>query len=351
MANIPISVQSNIQIPGRALYIDLQGKLYISRLYDIFRSDDGGAAWQLDCSVPRSGIKPFLARNSLAARLLRYNIPVLRIMDDGTRIAVAREGIFRAGQNETTMTQVFRIARGSRPMNICVDGQRVLFGEYGDCYKNVEVYIYVSEDGGRTFDVGYTFPRGSIRHVHNVMLDPFLNHYWVFVGDYNNHPGIGAMSKDLKSIEWLRRGDQKSRVMSAILQQDEIIYGTDSDIERNFIVRMEKSSGRIREVHEVEGSSLYATAFGSVFAVSTCIEHNPACPSKECSIYVSRDGDVWKRIQPHKKDRYSYTLFQFGTLVLPFARNEQPKGMFSGQAVVGAHDCVTLVNYDDNEAF
>src|SRR3972149_3279780 len=341
-----IPVQVHGQVPGRALYIDRQGRLYISRLYDVFRSDDGGVTWQLDCTIPRVGIKPMLARSTLVARLLRYNIQTFGIMDDGTRIAVAREGIFRAAPNEVQMTQVFRIRRGSRPTNICIDGQRVIFGEYGDDYSKLQVYIYISEDGGRSFEVGYMFPRGNIRHVHNVMLDPYLDHYWVFVGDYDAQPGIGAMSKDLKTIEWLRRGDQKSRVLASIIQKDELIFGTDSNIEQNYIIRMEKSTGRIREVQEIEGSSLHATVFGGVFAISSSVEPNPVSPSHECSLYISRDGDTWSRIQSHRKDLYNFTLFQMGTLVLPIACNAQPKGMFSGQAVVGAHNLVTLLSFD-----
>jgi hypothetical protein len=351
MTDLSIPVQTRGQMPGRALYIGRRGWLYISQLYDIFRSEDDGITWQLDCTIPRLGIKPILARFPLAARLLRYNVTVLRIMDDGARIAVARGGIYRAEPNQVQMTQTFQIHRGSRPMNVCIDGRRVIFGEYGDSYKNLEVHIYVSEDGGRTFEVGYTFPRGGIRHVHNVLFDPILDHYWVFVGDYGVQPGIGAMSKDLKTIEWVRRGDQKSRVMGAILLQDEIIYGTDSDIERNYIIRMEKRSGRIREVHEIQGSSLFATKFGPVFAISTCVEPNPSCPSNECSIYLSRDGDAWQKALSHRKDRHNPLYFQYGTLALPYSYQQKPLGMFSGQAVVGAHDRVSLVTFDDREAF
>ncbi len=189
-----------------AQYIDAQGRLYISRLYDIFRSDDGGAVWQLDSAVPISRYKHTLARSPLVARLLRYNVAVFQIMDDGTRIAIAREGIYRADPGESQMSLSFRIKRGSRPMNICVDGSRVIFGEYGDSYKDLEPYIYVSEDRGRTFEVAYTFPRGSIRHVHNIIVDPYGDHYWVLVGDYDTQPGIGVLYKDLKTIDWLRAG-------------------------------------------------------------------------------------------------------------------------------------------------
>jgi hypothetical protein len=347
MTNLAALVQVRRQIPGRALFIDPKGTLYISRCYEIYRSEDGGATWRLDCSIPQILIKSALTRIPLAERLLRYNITLLQLMEDGARIAVAREGIYRAEPGETEMKLTFPIKRGSRPLNICLDGQRVLFGEYGDIYKNLEVFVYVSEDGGRTFEVAYTFPRGGIRHVHNIVLDPYSNHYWVLVGDYGEQAGVGAFSKDLKTMEWLRRGDPEFRVVGAIVKPDCLLYGTDSDLSRNFILRLDKQTAKVSKLLEVEGSSLYATSFGPIMAISTCVEPNPCCPSKECAIYLSRDGDSWRRIMPHRKDWFHHNLFQYGALVLPYSYSQQPIGMFSGQAVVDAHNLVTLLDFDN----
>jgi hypothetical protein len=296
------------------------------------------------------GWKSLAALTDLGARLLRYNVAAFRVLEDGSRVAVARDGLYRAGPDEVQMTRVFRITRGSRPLNFGVDGSRLLFGEYGDDYSNMEVHLYVSEDWGRTFEVCHTFPRGSIRHVHNVIYDPYQNHYWVFVGDFDEQPGIGVLSRDLKNLEWVRRGDQKSRVVQAIIKQDCMFYGTDSEVERDYIIRMEKHSGRIDIIREVEGSCLYAAAFGPTLAISTCVEPSPHRTTRECAIYLSRDGDNWQKTFIHRKDLHYPNLFQYGTLVLPYCYCQQPFGMFSGQAVVGAHNRVTLLNFGDHEA-
>jgi len=337
------------RIPGRALFIARRGGCYISRRYDILRSDDWGAAWKLDCRVPAPPWKALAARCDLAARLLRYNISALQVLEDGARVAVARDGLYRAEPGETRMKRVFTISRGSRPLNLAADGQRLLFGEYGTGFESLEVYIYVSEDGGKTWHVGYRFTPGDIHHVHNVLVDPWENHYWVMVGDFERQPGIGALSKDLKTVDWLARGNQESRAVGAIVKPDCLLYGTDSDRNRNFIIRLDKKTGKKTKLLEIEGSSLYAAAFGPINAISTCVERNPACPSRDCSIHVSFDGDAWNRIQPHKKDRYSLQLFQFGALILPFTCNDQPKGMFSGQAVESAHNLVTMLDFNAKE--
>ena len=158
---------------GRALFAAGNGDLYIGRGCRIFRSRDRGRTWDLDCYVPSFGWKHYCSHVRLMARLLRWYIAALQVLPDGSRVAVARDGIYHAAAGEREMTRTFKIARGSRPPNIAVDGSRVIFGEYGGGLEESEVLIYVSEDGGRTFHEGFRFPRGDIRHVHNVMVDPF----------------------------------------------------------------------------------------------------------------------------------------------------------------------------------
>jgi hypothetical protein len=330
--------------PGRPLLIAPDGALYVARRYEVYRSDDRGATWRLDCFVPARGWKPLAARVRLGARLLRYYIAALQVLPDGSRVAVARDGIYRAGPGATAMTCTFRYTRGSRPLNLAADGDRLIFGEYGDL-DDCEVRIYVSEDGGRTFDVGYQFPRGDIRHVHNVLADPHRNHYWVFAGDFGPQSGIAAWSKDMKAFDWINRGSLECRTVGAVNLPDRFVYGTDSDRERNFIVTMEKQSGRMERLLEVEGSSLYAASFGPVHAISTCVEPNPACPSRDCFLYVSRNAADWQRLLTHRKDGCHFKYFQFGTLVLPYAYHGQPFGMYSGQAVEHEDDRVSLLEF------
>jgi len=327
---------------GRALYIGPAGELYVARRYEIYRSDDGGTTWRLNCYVPGSGWKPLVARSRLAARLLRYYIAAFQVLSDGSRIAVARDGLYRAGPDELRMSRVFRITRGSRPLNLAVDRSRVLFGEYGelDAY---EACLYVSEDGGKGFDVAYRFRRGEIRHVHNVLVDPYHQGYWVFVGDFGCQPGIASLSKDLRTLEWLGRGSQKHRAVAALIETDCLIYGTDSDCQQNAIVRLDKRTGKVHHLRDVEGTSLYAATFGPVQVISTCVEPNAACNSNECSLYASRDGAQWERLLVHKKDRHHNKYFQFGTIVLPYAYHGEPRGMYSGQAIEGMDDRVSFL--------
>lgn len=328
------AVSSSLITSGRALFVASNGDLYIGRGCRIFRSRDLGATWDLDCYVPSFGWKHYCSHVRLMARLLRWYIAALQVLPDGSRVAVARDGIYRAEPGELEMKRTFKILRGSRPLNISFDGSRLIFGEYGGGLEETEVLIYVSEDGGRTFSEGFRFPHSDIRHVHNVMFDPFQDHYWVLVGDFGRQTGIGALSKDLKNLDWVGRGTQRYRAVSAIIEPDRLIYGTDSDRDFNFIVSLDKQSGRINELREVEGSSLFAAQFGDWKIISTAVEPNPYCRSRECSLYGSKDGIEWQRLVVHWKDGFSAVYFQFGALVLPYTQTSSINSiMYSGQAI------------------
>ncbi|MEO6327096.1 MAG: hypothetical protein ABIT01_05995 [Thermoanaerobaculia bacterium] len=331
--------------PGRALYVDEQGTIYASRGYRVFRSEDRGASWTPDGTIPEAGWKRLASSSRLGSRLMRRQILALTVLADGARIAVGREGIYRAGPASDRFELTFRVVRGSRPLNLAVDDQgNVLFGEYGEL-GGEEVKIYVSSDGGRTFQAGFAFPRGAIRHVHNVIPDG--DQTWVLCGDSDEQAGIAALSGGFRNLDWLRRGDQSARAVGLLVSAEALTYGTDSDRERNFIVRLEKESGRLTRLLEVEGSSLYATSFGALQLIATTVEPNPRCPSPIASLYGSLDGERWERLRSFRKDAWHPTLFQFGTIVLPASRCALPHGAFSGQALQGFDDRMATLTLTD----
>jgi hypothetical protein len=104
-------------------------------------------------------------------------------------------------------------------------------------------------------------------------------------------------------------------------------------MEQNYIVRMEKQSGKMHELAKVDGSSYHAATFGPVRIIATTAEPNPAVPSPDCALHASRDGDRWERIVVAKKDFFHPHYFNWGTLILPTACHDQPRGIYSGQAV------------------
>ena len=133
------------------------------------------------------------------------------------------------------------------------------------------------------------------------------------------------------------------RAVSVLVRPDCLIYGSDSELEPNHIVRMDKRTGRCERLVPLDGSSLYASDFGEMGIISTCVEPSRANKGRHSSLYGSVDGADWSRLLSLRKDCWNTVLFQFGLIVLPSVQAKKPAcGMFSGQALAKYHDRVSI---------
>ncbi len=324
--------------PGRALSVRLDGRLYASRGYAVYESEDDGATWSHRTSLPVGWKRQPGRFVRLAARLLRFEVRALAALADGSLVAANRDWVFHAKPGERRV-QACNVDEAGQalmpPFSITVGpDERVLFGEYNPkTGHGTAVRLYVSEDGGRSFEIGRVFEGGSIMHVHNVTWDAAGEHYWVFTGDYDDEPGIGILSADLAHFDWLVRGDQQYRLCEAFDFGDRLIYATDTPLEPNAVMSIDKASGRTERLIETGGSCLYACRFGGVYAFSTTVESVSPDADQSISLWVSRDGDHWTSVLDAEKDRWHPNLFQFGSLILPRGPSEKETLFFSGQAV------------------
>jgi hypothetical protein len=340
-----ITLSETASCRGRALFVRADGRIYVSRRYAIYRSDDRGGTFTLDCAVPTPAWRGIAAAPRAVARLLRQDVYALVVLGDGARLAIARHGIYRAEPGSTAMTRVYEVWRGSRPLNLAVGGGgRIVFGEYGDNPERREVHVYASDDG-RRFEVAHTFEPGDVRHVHNLIWDEDLAKYWIFVGDYGREPGIGLMDADLSHLVWVARGSQQARAVSAIVEPDALVFGTDTETERNGIVRLDKVTGEATRLRDIPGTSLYATRFGGLRMISTCVEPSVVNPDRNAALFASVDGESWSEVAAFRKDALPFRYFQFGTIVLPYAGPAAPV-IFSGQALRGLDDRVRIVGWE-----
>src|SRR5208282_193766 len=128
------------------------------------------------------------SRVALSSRLMRDGFHALAILDRQTNHqtlvgAVPGALVTRApGGDELEVTH--QIQRGTRPLHVtAVPSGSIYWGEYFDNRERAEVHIYVSSDRARTWQIAYTFPAGSIRHVHNIVYDRWGDCLWILTGD------------------------------------------------------------------------------------------------------------------------------------------------------------------------
>jgi hypothetical protein len=330
--------------PGRPLLVK-GSSVYLGLRGAVLRTDDGGSSWERDCTLTLGTRRRVFDRSRLLTRLLRLDIMALRRLGDGARVAIGRDGIYRADPDETEMHRTFTFEAG-RPLNLDVDGRgRLVFGEYRSNHERGAIRIFASDDGGRSFEVRHVFAAGQIRHVHSITWDPHLGRCLVLTGDYGEECGIGVLGEDLEGVAWIVRGGQRFRAASILVDESHIMYGTDTHVAVNAIIRIDKASGRHETMDSTEGSSLYAARFGRVSVISTAVEPSPVNRSREVSLWLSVDGEHWHREVVGRKDRWHPTYLQFGTFVLPHVVEDASWGAFGGQAIEGVDGHTWLVDF------
>jgi hypothetical protein len=286
--------------------------------------------------LPRSPLRRSAEWSRLACRLIRHEIRALTRLSDGTFVAANRLGVYHgrsgdaifqpsvAEEGRLPLMPPMRISRGPDDL--------VLFGEYGSGGGRA-VRLFASRDRGRSFEVVHTLEEGSVLHVHNLVYDPGLEHYWVLAGDHDHEPGIGILSADLRHFEWFRKGKQHYRAVEVFDLGDRLVYATDTEMEPNGLISLDKETGRHERLRDFPGSCIYATRFGEFYAIATSVEPSPVNHTRDATLWVSRDAEHWSCVHRARKDGWSADYFQFGSIVLPAGRSERETLLFSGQAV------------------
>lgn len=300
-----------LHINDNALYAQIGNRLCAS--------DDYGISWR---EYPVKLDKGACAYSKKHARLTRKGIHSARVLKDGRILLVAKRTIktYKNGNGNVTS---FPIPRGSRPLFICEDrGGALFWGEYFNNPKREEVHIYESTDHAQSWHIAYRFKKDSIRHVHGVFCDPYDDRIWVTTGDADLESGIWITDNRFKTLERALGGSQQYRAIQLIFTKDHVYFGTDTPYEKNYICRINKSSGKAEKLKAVESSVYWGCKVGDHLFFSTAVEPSYINTGKHACIWGSSNGREWQCLTKLRKDLWPAKYFQLGQIYLPQGENK-----------------------------
>lgn len=318
--------------------------LVATKGYSLYRRKTNGGKWERYAHIS-DGINSLFTLFPIVRRLTRSEITKCYRIKDGAELCIARKGIFRREANEKNMKKVFNVVRGSRPMNICEDTDGSLyFGEYFANMEKKAVHIYKSTDNGKSWNVCYTFPEGNINHIHGVFLDPYTNRLWIATGDRENECIIGYTEDGFKTVKEVFRGGQDYRSCILFFYKDFIVYGTDSQYQKNVLKCFDRQTLELKVLQELQGPVIKGTQIGDVAVISTDVEPSEVNKTKNAYTWFTRDGLHWEELYHAEKDWLNPTFFQFGVFDLPQYSKDYAgtKVYITGKALKGC-DGDTLV--------
>lgn len=285
----------------KPLYVDGE-VLYSSRGLRVFTSRDGGESYEPFATCPGLPGERWISQSRLCARLGRLGVQALRPLRAGGAVAVLRRRIAWCAPGHRRFREVLRIERGSRPLNICVTlSGRVYFGEYFNNPDRKSVHVYGSEDGEH-WSVVHTFPAGSIRHVHNVVEDPYRDGLWILTGDSNKESGLWFTDDNFQTLDCVVRGTQRARAVALIPLEEGLIVPTDTPHGQNYVQHCDPRTGRLTELAELPNSAFHAIKQGGLHFISTVAEPSTCNNTRFATAMVSKNGTTWHRLAVLERD-------------------------------------------------
>ena len=297
--------------------------LYASRGYDLLRAemDANSIEWEHVARCNPPSWRNVSASFRLTSRLFRDGFHALAKLSSGHFVAAVPGAIITLNPGEQEFRISHKIRRGTRPLHIATTpDEHFYWGEYFDNPGRDEVHVYASTDRGSTWHVAYTFPEGTIRHVHNIVHDPWQNCLWIFTGDDGGECRILRASFDFKNVETVLSGNQQARAVAAVPTEAGLYFSSDTPQEQNFIYRL-NGKGDLTTLAELSSSSIYGSRVGNAIFFTTTVEPSVVNLEQAVCVYGSLDRINWDRKLEWGKDRWPMRFFQYGNAILPDGKN------------------------------
>ena len=318
------------RFPGLRALTWADDYLYASRGYEVMRARISGEVSAVGLRWdPVADFHPAWWRNlssatRITSRLLRDGFHAMAVLPSVGIVGAVPGAIVSLAPGETEFRSTHRITRGTRPLHVtAVPGGTVFWGEYFDNGARDEVHIYAAVDQGSRWEVAYTFPKGAIRHVHNIVHDPWGNCLWVLTGDYGRECRVLRASCDFSQVHVVLEGNQQARAVALVPTESAVYFSSDTPLEKNYVYHLDRQ-GTLSKLAPLSSSSIYGCRVGHDIFFSTVVEPSAANPDRNVRIYGGRGGLEWRPLLAWKKDRWPQALFQYGNAFLPDGNNPTP---------------------------
>jgi hypothetical protein len=342
--NIKLKLTECAKYPGLRVLTWDRHFLYASHGYTLLRRDfaSPAAQWLAVADFQPQWWRSVTCKFALSSRLVRDSFHAVAVLPSGHITGAVPGAIITLRPGDHEFRTSHKILRGTRPLHIAStpDGH-VFWGEYFDNSERDQVHVHASDDHGQTWSVAYTFPSQTIRHVHNIVYDPYGECLWILTGDDGSECQILRASLDLRSVDVVLAGSQQSRAVALVPTRDAVYFASDTPLDRNHIYRLD-DRGHVECVSDIATSSIFGCRVGNSIFFSTMVEPSSVNPDRHVRVYGSLSGTAWSDLLVWQKDRWSMKYFQYGNAFLPDGLNTTPYLAVSTMATT-EDDMVTTV--------
>ena len=166
-----------------------------------------------------------------------------------------------------------------------------LLGDYGTNNEREPVSVYQRPDDSGSWKVVYTFPAGTVRHVHNIIQDADEDRVLILTGDEDAESGVWAAYNNFASVVPILVGEQRYRACQAFSSNGEVYLLSDKPSEANYLWKIDSVGKEIPQIQLLRGSCIYGTGtLGKGYFSTTC----------EPDAHARNKIDYWLSTHPGK---------------------------------------------------
>lgn len=276
------------------------------------------------------------------SRLLRLGVRSSFALDEGNILLSIGNKIYELNIEKNKLSEGYFCGEGIRPLSFAEikgissidDG--IYFGGYlgNRGMKPVNIYKRIDED---KWDIVYTFPQGTINHIHTIISDTYRDCVWIFTGDFDHASAIWKATNNFKTVECVVSNDQKYRGCVAYALPEGLLYATDAPFQDNYIYLFNPDNLISKSLFPLHGSCIYGCKWNEQYVFSSTVEgdgrntskmefffgckRGAGIKDKYVHLYIGNLQDGFKEIYKEKKDFLPFYTFQFGVFKFPYGEN------------------------------
>ena len=292
--------------------------------------------------IPLRKREKVLGWSRFLSRLLRFGVRAAEAIDNERIVLSLGNKLYELNISTGKLSDGYYCGEGIRPLiftelkDIQGFDNGLYFGGYlGNMGKMpVSVYHRVGVDKWRVI---YTFPQGTINHVHNIVADPYRQCLWIFTGDFDEAAAIWKVTDNFKRVERVACNDQRYRACVAFALPEGLLYATDAPFADDFIYLLNTETMEAKELFPIHGSCIYGCKWKDKYVFSSTVEgdgrnntrwqfyfgrkRGAGIKDDYVHMYMGNLQEGFKEIYKEKKDCMPLYTFQFGVFKFPYGVN------------------------------
>lgn len=239
--------------------------VWATRGYAVYRSRGGGAFERVFRVRPELGKAWAGQLATLRSRFGYQELVELLPLGDERLVVFAAGGVHRVDLSARAIEQTHRLryfgpgkGRGLMAFGLTGDSTgAIYYGEYTTEAGEHPISIWKSSDEGRSWQVAFEFPTGTVRHVHAVQCDPHDGAIWVGTGDRDEQCYVGVSHDGAATFRWIAQGTQQCRTCGFVFFPDVVLWGMDAGFEANRLISLQRENGTLAADEHLPDATYY----------------------------------------------------------------------------------------------